>query len=121
MTERKQAPEATGTPQVDPAVGSQVDLVLGPLFEKALVDFGVACRFGDTAARQGAAERIRAAARALLAAERERAARVCDDEYRIRADAGQKLPLYSESRGRCNAAAWAASNCALGVRGGEVV
>ena len=29
MTERKQAPEATGTPQKAPAVGSQVDLVLG--------------------------------------------------------------------------------------------
>jgi hypothetical protein len=72
MTERKHAPEATDAPTKAPAVGSQVDLVLGPLFEKALVDFGVACRFGDTAARQGTAERIRAAARALLAAERER-------------------------------------------------
>lgn len=29
MTERKQAPEATREPQAVPAVGSQVDLVLG--------------------------------------------------------------------------------------------
>ena len=30
MTERKQAPEATDVPPLAPAVGSQVDLVLGP-------------------------------------------------------------------------------------------
>lgn len=33
MTRLEQAPEATGTPQKAPAVGSQVDLVLGPLAE----------------------------------------------------------------------------------------
>lgn len=45
---------------------------LGPLLEKALVDFGVACKFGDTAARQATAEAIREAARAALAEEQER-------------------------------------------------
>lgn len=58
---------------------------------------------------------------AAVAAERERAARVCDDEARIRKEAGKAHPLYSDSRDRCNAAARAARNCALGVRGGEVV
>jgi hypothetical protein len=62
-----------------------------------------------------------AALNAAVAAERERAARVCDDEARMRTEAGQKHPEESESRGRCFAAARAAMNCAKGVRGGEVV
>ena len=45
---------------------------LGPPLEKAMVDFGVACKFGDTAARQATAEAIREAARAAVAAQRER-------------------------------------------------
>ena len=39
MTERKQAPEATREPPSVPAVGSQVDLVLGPLPERAVVAY----------------------------------------------------------------------------------
>ena len=58
---------------------------------------------------------------AATAAERERAARVCDDEARIRTEAGNTHPEDSDSRGRCFAAARAAINCAKGVRGGEVV
>jgi hypothetical protein len=58
---------------------------------------------------------------AAVAAERERAARVCDDEARIRTEAGNTHPENSDSRGRCFAAARAAINCAKGVRGGEVV
>ena len=59
--------------------------------------------------------------RAVQAAERERAARVCDDEARIRTEAGNTHPEESESRGRCFAGSRAAINCAKGVRGGEVV
>lgn len=58
--------------------------------------------------------------RAATLAERDRAARVCDDEARIRTEAGQFHPEESESRGRCYAAARAAINCAKGVRNGEV-
>ena len=54
-------------------------------------------------------------------AERERCARICDDEARIRTEAGNTHPEDSDSRGRCFAAARAAINCAKGVRGGEVV
>jgi hypothetical protein len=64
--------DATDTPPAGPPLGLSLHDGLGPLFEKSLVDFGVACRFGDTAARQGTAERIRAAARAEVAAERAR-------------------------------------------------
>ncbi len=59
--------------------------------------------------------------RRAVMAERERAARVCDDEARIRSEAGAKHPEDSESRGRCYAAARSAINCAKGVRNGEVV
>ena len=56
-----------------------------------------------------------------VAAERERAARVCDDEARIRTEAGSKHGAGTPAFDRCMAAARAARNCALGVRGGEVV
>lgn len=59
--------------------------------------------------------------RAAQATERERAARVCDDEARIRTEAGNTHPEDSDSRGRCFAAARAAINCAKGVRNGEEV
>lgn len=58
---------------------------------------------------------------AHVEAERERAARVCDDEARIRVEAGATHPEDSPARDRCYAAARAAINCAKGVRGGEVV
>jgi hypothetical protein len=58
---------------------------------------------------------------AATAAERERAALVCDDEARIRTEAGNTHPEDSDSRDQCFAAARAAINCAKGVRGGEVV
>ena len=58
---------------------------------------------------------------AAITAERQRAALVCDDEARIRTEAGNTHPEDSDSRGRCFAAARAAINCAKGVRGGEVV
>lgn len=58
---------------------------------------------------------------AAVAAERERCARVCDDEARLRTEAGAKHPENSDSRDRCFAAARAAINCAKGVRSGEVV
>ena len=64
---------------------------------------------------------IRRYAAACVAAERERAALVCDDEARIRSEAGAKWPEFSEERARCCAAARAAINCAKGVRNGEVV
>ncbi len=63
---------ATDAPQDGQPLGLSLHDQLGPLLEKALVDFGVACRFGDTAARQATAEGIRAAAWAALAEERER-------------------------------------------------
>jgi hypothetical protein len=53
--------------------------------------------------------------------ERERCARVCDDEARIRTLAGDQHPEDSESRGRCYAAARAAINCAKGIRNGEEI
>lgn len=56
-----------------------------------------------------------------VATERKRAALVCDDEARIRREAGETHPEESPSRGRCFAAARAAINCAKGVRNGEVV
>ena len=56
-----------------------------------------------------------------VAAERERAALVCDDEARIRTDAGNAWPEESPERSRCYAAARAAINCAKGVRNGELV
>jgi hypothetical protein len=73
MTERKQAPEATDAPQKAPAVGSQVDLVLGPLpeeLEAAVRNFAVSCAFGgDAEQRVSGASRIRAAVRAYAAAQ----------------------------------------------------
>lgn len=60
-------------------------------------------------------------ARLAVMEERERCARIADDEARIREEAGQKHPEDSEARGRCFAAARAAQNVAKGVRGGEVV
>lgn len=59
--------------------------------------------------------------RAMLGVERERAARVCDDEARLRTEAGNKHPEGSASRSRCFAATRAATNCAKGVRNGEQV
>ena len=56
-----------------------------------------------------------------VAAERERCARVCDDEARIREEAGNTWPEESPERSRCFAGARAAMNCAKGVRSGEVV
>ena len=67
------------------------------------------------------AEKARHYAAFLVAAERERCAKLCDDEARIRTEAGNKHPEESDSRGRCFAAARAAMNCARGVRSGEVV
>jgi hypothetical protein len=55
------------------------------------------------------------------AQERERCARIADDEARIRREAGQQHPEDSEARGRCFAAARAAVNVAKGIRSGEVV
>ena len=63
----------------------------------------------------------RAVATAAAAEEREHAALVCDDEARIRTEAAAKHPEFSEARGRCNAAARGAINCAKGVRSGEIV
>lgn len=63
----------------------------------------------------------RAGRAAAVAAESERCARVCDDEARIRTEAGEKHPVDSEARGRCFAAARGAANCARGIRSGEVV
>ena len=59
-----------------------------------ITERGVTCEAGDA---------IRAAVAAEVAAERERAARVCDDEARIRAEAGKAHPMFSDSRDRCNA------------------
>jgi hypothetical protein len=59
--------------------------------------------------------------RNAVTTERERAARVCDDEARIREEAGKQHQEDSESRSRCFAAARAAQNCAKGVRNGEEV
>ena len=73
------------------------------------------------AALAGARRELVRAVDEAVAAERERAARVCDDEARIRLDAAAIHPEGSDSRGRCNAAARAAINCAKGVRNGEVV
>ena len=53
--------------------------------------------------------------------ERERCARVADDEARIREEAGKKHAEGSAARDRCFAAARAAANVALGIRAGEVV
>ena len=81
-------------------------------------------RYGFSNSLAGAlftANQMRAYAQQAVAAERERCARVCDDEARMRTEAGNKHPEDSDSRGRCFAAARAAMNCARGVRGGEVV
>ena len=69
-------------------------------------------------------ERLRAEVARLkraVAAERERAARVCDDEARLRTEAGNTHPEDSAERGRCFAGARAAINCVKGIRGGEEV
>jgi hypothetical protein len=64
---------------------------------------------------------LRQFADALIAAERERAAMVCDDEARIREEAAAANGVGTPGFGRCMAAARAAANCAKGVRNGEVV
>ncbi len=51
-------------------------------------------------------------------AERNRCAAICDDEARIRTEAGRKHPEGSASRDRCFAGARAAINCANGIRSG---
>jgi hypothetical protein len=56
-----------------------------------------------------------------VAAERARCAAVCDDEVRIRVQAGNTHPSESPERDRCMAAANGARNCAEGIRSGEVV
>jgi len=77
--------------------------------------------------QQGAQATVNAAIAALkrvdaaVAAERERCARVCDDETRIRSEAAATHPEFSDERARCNAAARAAINCAKGCRNGEEV
>lgn len=53
--------------------------------------------------------------------EREAAARIADDEARIREQAGRTHPEESEARDRCFAAARAAANVAKGIRAGEIV
>lgn len=58
---------------------------------------------------------------AAMAAERDRCAKLCEDEARIRTEAGNTQAEDSESRGRCFAAARAAMNCAKGIRGGELL
>lgn len=55
------------------------------------------------------------------ASERERAAAICDDEARLRIEAAMTHPEGSAARDRCYAGARAATNCARGVRSGEVV
>lgn len=67
------------------------------------------------------ADQMRAFRAEGVAAERERRAKPCDDEARIRTEAGNTHPEDSESRSRCFAAARAAMNCAKGVRNGEEV
>lgn len=62
-----------------------------------------------------------AALDAAVAAERDRCAKLCEDEARIRTEAGNTQAEDSESRGRCFAAARAAMNCAKGIRGGELL
>lgn len=95
---------------------------LGLAPERAAFERWAAQRWGAEAYRHTSATSGEWDAwQAAVAAERERAARVCDDEARMRTEAGQKHPEESESRGRCFAAARAAMNCAKGVRGGEVV
>lgn len=61
---------------------------------------------------------LEAFASRIEAAERERAARECDTEARIRTEAGLQHPEDSESRSRCFAAARAAQNCARAIREG---
>jgi hypothetical protein len=56
-----------------------------------------------------------------VSAERERCARIADDEARIREEAGQKNVEGSAARDRCFAGARAAANVAKGIRSGEVV
>lgn len=58
----------------------------------------------------------RAEVRAMLMEEREACAKMCEDEERIRTQAGQRHPEDSESRDRCFAAARAANNCAIAIR-----
>jgi hypothetical protein len=70
---------------------------------------------------RSADDRVQDYAAACVAEERERAALVCDDEARIRTEAGNTHPEDSNLRGRCFAGARAAINCAKGVRNGEVV
>ncbi len=58
---------------------------------------------------------------AAVAAERERCAKLCEDEARIRTEAGNTQAEDSESRGPCSGKAPAAMNCAKGIRGGELL
>lgn len=66
-------------------------------------------------------KKMRAYATAAVLAERERCARVCDDEARIRTEAASRRGAGTQSFDRCMAGARAATNCARGVRSGEVV
>lgn len=59
--------------------------------------------------------------RAAQMTERERAARVCDDEARIRTEAAAHHGAETPEWGRCMAGARAALNCGKGVRNGEEV
>lgn len=76
-------------------------------------------RMDAQASKRG--DELMAMVRRLISEERNRAAQVCEDEARIRREAGDTHPEESPERGRCYAGARAAINCAKGVRSGEVV
>ena len=61
---------------------------------------------------------LEAFASKIEAAERERAARACDAEARVRLEAGLQHPEDSMSRSRCFAAARSAQRCAEAIREG---
>jgi len=72
MTRLEQTTEATGTPQKAPAVGSQVDLVLGPLPEKSGELWELKTPKGKAPFRYWTEEDARSYAAQEVAAERER-------------------------------------------------
>ena len=88
---------------------------------RAAVDAWLPSTGGTIEDAKAADAALRAAIEEALARERERCALVCDDEARIREEAGKKHPKDSPSRGRCFAAARAAIICAKGIRSGEVI
>jgi hypothetical protein len=117
--------------QAAPETSAWWALVIGAA---ACIEDAANCLQDPDAKKQaaGAARHYREAAQKLMAAhvvlasdpvqaERERCARIADDEARIREEAGRTHPEDSEARGRCFAAARAAQNVAKGIRSGEVV